>query len=1167
MIQDPKISKVKPRRVPSCALTFVCFFLFLPLGILTLRAPSATAQIRDQTRKPPGNLSNKVTLKTIREQISKIQLARDLDDRTEEKVLELYLGAEDNLELATSYAERAERYKAAVSSAPLETKRIVKTQKQMDDGRISTKENRAYRNLSLENLEQLLLKQQSEFTSQEQELKDLENRIREEHSRPEAIREQLTDAQQQERVQSKLRAPPQPGSLPLVDQAHKAAVETELAALDATISMLNQELASYNVRFELLAARRNLAARETSRAQARIKSLQEAVNIKRHSEAERLESETARLELEYADKPPLLRKLVKKNAELSENQTNLSRRLARISVINGKTEAHLKRIKQDFDTAKHKLDIAGLSPALQHILQNQRRTLPEIAGYQRDSKKRQQELIEVSLTQLRIDESRRTLDRFDEVVQTLLNEETNPKLSQDQAKAIDKEVRQLLWDRQGILTKLSNTHTKYARMLGDLDFNQRQVIDTAQQYAAFLDQRLFWIPSAQPISGSTIIDLALGVAWITSPTMWVGTGQALLDDASSAPGVYLTALLVFVALLIIRQKLHAYLDSIAEWVAKPYADRFYFTVQAFFATLAAAGPWTALIAFGGWRLTDYVESADYSSAIGAGLTAVALPLLLIEGFRLLCIGNGVARVHFDWREETITVVRRHLSWLIPIAVPTLFISNIANASANEEIADSLGRLAFMFSMSALAFFFQRVFSTHAGVTYQVSEHTSKSWVFQSRWLWYPVLVGLPIILVFLAGIGFSYSALQLGDQLIATLCLVIGTVILYHFVIRWLIVEKRRLVLFNLRKQREAKRAAEDAKSVAGATSDILPAAQEVPEIDIETIDVQTRKLLNNVIGLGVIIGLWLIWAEVFPALSILDQLSLWERTVQIDGQDFKQAVTLTNLALAIVFGALALTAARNIPGVLEIVMLRKLSMDSGSRYAVATLSRYLIGATGVIVVFNQFGGSWAQIQWLVAALGVGLGFGLQEIFANFVSGLIILFERPIRVGDTVTVSDISGVVSRINIRATTIVDWDRKELIVPNKSFITGRLINWSLSDPITRIVIPVGIAYGSETESATRLMLDVTRQNALVLDDPEPSVLFLGFGDSALNFEVRVFVHDPVNRLPLIHALHIALEKALRENGIVMPFPQRDINIRTSAEQADTGLDANALRPFIRR
>jgi len=238
--------------------------------------------------------------------------------------------------------------------------------------------------------------------------------------------------------------------------------------------------------------------------------------------------------------------------------------------------------------------------------------------------------------------------------------------------------------------------------------------------------------------------------------------------------------------------------------------------------------------------------------------------------------------------------------------------------------------------------------------------------------------------------------------------------------------------------------------------------------------------------------------------------------------------------------------AVANFSGLMELLVFRLTVVEAGSRYAINQLAKYLLVSIGVVAIANELGGSWEQVQWLVAALGVGLGFGLQEIFANLVSGIILLFERPIRVGDTVTIGDVTGKVSRIQMRATTIMDWDQKELVVPNKTFITNELVNWTLSDAITRVVIPVSIAYGSDVEKVHQLMMDTVRATPLVLSDPEPCVLFMEFGESSLNFSIRVFVSEMAHRLPVIHDLHIRLEKALRENHIEIPLPQRELHIR---------------------
>jgi potassium efflux system protein len=176
------------------------------------------------------------------------------------------------------------------------------------------------------------------------------------------------------------------------------------------------------------------------------------------------------------------------------------------------------------------------------------------------------------------------------------------------------------------------------------------------------------------------------------------------------------------------------------------------------------------------------------------------------------------------------------------------------------------------------------------------------------------------------------------------------------------------------------------------------------------------------------------------------------------------------------------------------------------------------------------------------------LAFGLQEIFANFVSGIIILLERPVRVGDIVTVGEIEGRVTKLRMRATTIMDWNRRELLVPNKEFITGNVINWTLSDPVTRIVIPVGIAYGSDTRLAHELLLKAARDCALVLRDPAPMAVFRSFGESSLDFELRVFLANRDMWPEVTDQMHTGIDDEFRAAGIEISFPQRDLHIRSA-------------------
>jgi len=231
----------------------------------------------------------------------------------------------------------------------------------------------------------------------------------------------------------------------------------------------------------------------------------------------------------------------------------------------------------------------------------------------------------------------------------------------------------------------------------------------------------------------------------------------------------------------------------------------------------------------------------------------------------------------------------------------------------------------------------------------------------------------------------------------------------------------------------------------------------------------------------------------------------------------------------------------------LEMIVLQRLPIDNAARYAITTLAQYGLMIVGITASFYVIGLRWQNVQWLAAALMLGLGFGLQEIFANFFSGLIVLLERPVRVGDIVTVGNTTGIVTKIRMRASTITNWERQEMIIPNKELITGTVLNWTLSDTIQRVFIQVGVAYGSNTDKTTEVLTRVVKSHPNVMQDPPPAVTFAGFGASTLNFEVRCFLPNAAVKMGTTHELHTSIDKAFREAGIEMAFPQCDLHIRS--------------------
>lgn len=229
--------------------------------------------------------------------------------------------------------------------------------------------------------------------------------------------------------------------------------------------------------------------------------------------------------------------------------------------------------------------------------------------------------------------------------------------------------------------------------------------------------------------------------------------------------------------------------------------------------------------------------------------------------------------------------------------------------------------------------------------------------------------------------------------------------------------------------------------------------------------------------------------------------------------------------------------------------LLSNSKIDIGVRIAVGTIIRYIVLVIGIIVFLQSAGINLSAITVLAGALGVGIGFGLQNITNNFVSGIIILFERPIKVGDRIEMGDISGDVISISMRSTTVVTNDNISIIVPNSDFISSKVINWSHTDRNIRFNFPIGVSYNEDPQKVKKLLLEVVAENKGVLNDPEPDVLFKGFGDSSLDFNLRVWTREYINRPNVLKSqIYYSVFEKFNEHGIEIPFPQRDLHIKNN-------------------
>ena len=239
--------------------------------------------------------------------------------------------------------------------------------------------------------------------------------------------------------------------------------------------------------------------------------------------------------------------------------------------------------------------------------------------------------------------------------------------------------------------------------------------------------------------------------------------------------------------------------------------------------------------------------------------------------------------------------------------------------------------------------------------------------------------------------------------------------------------------------------------------------------------------------------------------------------------------------------------------GVLPLIPLPR-----GVPASISILTNYLILSFGFLIALSAAGIDWSKFALLAGAFGVGIGFGLQNVVNNFISGLILIFERPIKVGDTVEVGTLKGIVKRIGIRSSTIRTFDGAEVIVPNGTLIQSEVTNWTLSDRLRRIELNVGVSYGTDPNQVLKVLQKLAKDNPVVLDNPAPMILFQGFGESSLDFSFRVWTSDFDNWLTFSSDIAVEVHNALKAAGIEIPFPQRDLHLHTADKDIPQRLTA---------
>lgn len=309
------------------------------------------------------------------------------------------------------------------------------------------------------------------------------------------------------------------------------------------------------------------------------------------------------------------------------------------------------------------------------------------------------------------------------------------------------------------------------------------------------------------------------------------------------------------------------------------------------------------------------------------------------------------------------------------------------------------------------------------------------------------------------------------------------------------------------------------------------------------------------VCGLVLMPGILMIW-DVYDSLGAATKGLL---SLGFNLGDQRISVGLVIVAAGILYGSFFISWVLRKLLMDEVLIKRR--VEKGVRISMARLVNYAIIFIGFLLAISTLGFEVSKITIILSALGVGIGFGLQGVVNNFVSGLILLFERPVRMGDTIEISGKWAEIKHIGIRATTVQTLDQADLIIPNADLINSQVTNWTLSNRQVRLTVPVGVAYGSEVPLVMETLMACTEGNAMVARTPVPRVLFLSFGESTLDFELRVWVKDADYRLNARSALHQEIDRRFREANIEIAFPQRDLHLRSVDDSVRVGLPAKSF------
>ncbi|TAA46990.1 mechanosensitive ion channel domain-containing protein [Corallincola spongiicola] len=976
-------------------------------------------------------------------------------------------------------------------------------------------------------LELLISQKDAELVQEQSRLSALDQRITRINQRIPLIPQDIDKLKTEQRALRQQLSKAPAASTAKEGEAQQWLVIAKINRVAAAVQALEIEQLSSNNRLELYRLEREWVSLKQDQLNQQLNEWRERLSKQRRADtAELVEAAKQGAESQLQEQDPLLTEQAAKNEEWATHLTNLTELIEHTSSLRTQTAAASNELMQERSLLQEQLGLSDMGAALGERLLGQYESLNQV----KPDTTLEERIAKARVWRFRYREQADLLKDRSGLIQSLLAEQ---KTLLTPAKR--ERLNKLLDTREQLVNQLTNLQEKYILELAKYQGEEKQRLANAEALRELISQHLLWVANAKPISFGWLISAIKSVPRFADQGIWIDIKLA----AQSSP----LKLSLFIAICLLTFLLHntkrRYLQQEISGLAKPVGrvtqDDISYTLKALAWSFFAAAIYLLPLLGLAWLFHIPPWEHPHASAVGSSAQSTSYTLMVVLLIHHLCRPDGVLCCHFGRNVKVTSAFAKVIYQFGMAYIPIAAISSFSNHFSDPLINAGLGRMLFMVMCLLLIVMLQRV-------TYVYLQHVNfssqqKKWFTLFRW----TLICVPFAAFIASFSGYYYSGRVLLSLVADSLIISSGFWLIYLVAYRFMAIQERRVAYERAKAKRAELIAQREKEQNQEDTSVDKTIELEEYEVDVDQLKAQALRLIRTSLLLGLAFVLMAVWSDVLSALTWLDDIVAW----QTQSGDVTVDITLKKMLTGAITLIMTFIIARNLPSLIELAILQRLTLEPGVGFAISTLTRYGATLIGLLWGFSIIGFEWSKLQWLVAALGVGLGFGLQEIFANMVSGLIILFERPIRPGDTVTIDNLSGTVSKIHIRATTIVDWDRKEIVIPNKTFITQQFINWSLSDGITRVVLKVGVAYGSDVDLVERLLRETTQECANVLDTPEPSVFFLGFGNSTLDFEVRVFTSELGQRLPVTHRMHQLINAKFNDHGVTIAFPQLDVHM----------------------